>query len=489
MNEFTKRDSLFVRRLSASAALFAALSFAVELARADNFTVTGQRYHAQVTDHYCASASIQMMLDNTAVRSTNPYIDTFLMAPDPAPIPLDGPGHNLAIPPQPIYNAGQVTFAPQVAIYNLIHGAATFTPTAGPNTGIPLSYNNPFSPWPSAGSGNNAIQWALNVFDNPTAGGFGNHAYTAYNVPPTLAWGDWASRTVANAIHDFDVGAQVTIGSGAHAIAVTGYTTNGTPGLNQPYDITGFYVNDPWTGYAKSQNLLNNLGLGVHSWVKYGWTLNPVAPQVNIPGVGLVNAAPGEWFRNFNPAPGQPGEGFYMSGTGFKFVVEPLGPAPLDDGNGGLLNSIPDLVPLLPAQLDAAGALSAATIEITSGNLQNLYGLSDGSFDTANIQLMDPDYEADWLVPYMRDGAYTGAVLVSSYTGEIEQATWIDAVSGVDPFTLDEITQMYEDIFDGIIPNGNPVFVPEPGTMTLMCLVLTALVARQRQCQRGARLL
>ena len=84
----------------------------------------------------------------------------------------------------------------------------------------------------------------------------------------------------------------MTIGAGAHAIAVTGYTTNGTPGLNQAYDITGFYVNDPWTGYAKSQNPpLKELGLGVHSWVKYGWTLNPVAPAVNISGVGVVNAA------------------------------------------------------------------------------------------------------------------------------------------------------------------------------------------------------
>jgi hypothetical protein len=409
------------------------------------------------------------------------------MAPDPAPIAPDGRGHNLAIPPQPTYVGGQVTFAPQVAIYNLIHGAATFTPTAGPNTGIPLSYNNPHSPWPRAGSGNNAIQWALNVFDNPNAGGFGNHAYTAYNVPPTLAWGDWASRTVANAIHSFDVGAQVTIGSGAHAIAVTGYTTNGTPGLNQAYDITGFYVNDPWTGYAKSQNLpKKQLGLGVNSWVKYGWTLNPVAPQVNIPGVGVVNAAPGEWFRYFNPAPGQPGEGFYMSGPGFKFVVEPLGPEQLDDGNGGLLNSIPDLAPLLPMQLDVSGALAAATTAITTGDLQNLYGLSSGAFDMANIQLMDPAFEADWLVPYMRDGAYTGAVLVSSYTGEIEQATWLDAIDGFDPFSLEDLTQMYTGIYEGFIPNGNPVTIPEPGTMSIVCLALISLIAGRRARNSGA---
>ena len=155
-----------------------------------------------------------------------------------------------------------------------------------------------------------------------------------------------------------------------------------------------------------------------------------------------------------------------MSGYGLKFVVEPLGPEALDDGNGGLLDSFPDLAPLLPVQLDAAGALAAATTEIASGNLQNLFGLSDGSFDSANILLMDPAYQADWFVPYMRNGASTGAVLVSSYTGEIEQATWLDAVDGIDPFSLDEMTQMFEDIYAGIIPNGNPIFVPEPASMT-----------------------
>jgi hypothetical protein len=170
-----------------------------------------------------------------------------------------------------------------------------------------------------------------------------------------------------------------------------------------------------------------------------------------------------------------------MSGPGFKFVVEPLGPEQLDDGNGGVLDSVPDLAPLLAMQLDASGALAAATTAITTGDLQNLYGLSNGTFDTANIQLMDPTYEADWLVPYLRDGAYTGAVLVSSYTGEIEQATWLDAIDGFDPFSLDELTQMYEDIFAGIIPNGNPVTIPEPAGVTMLCLVLIRLTVVRRR--------
>jgi hypothetical protein len=476
MHKSSHRRSLPFR-WAVAAALLAATGFEARLLRADNFTVTGQRYHAQVTDHYCASATIQMMLDCTAVRSTNPYINTFLMAADPAPIPLDGPFHNLAIPPQPTYNAGQVTFAPQVAIYNLIHGNATFTPTAGPNTGVPLFYNNPFSPWPTSGSGNNAIQWALNVYDNPNAGGFGNHAYVAYNVPPTPAWGDWASRTIANAIKSFDVAAQVTVGNGAHAIAVTGYTTNGTPGRNQAYDITGFYVNDPWTGYADSQNI-GVKGLGVHAWVKYGWSRNPVKPEVFVPGVGLVKAAPSEWFRNFNPAPRQAGEGAYLSGLGYKFVVEPLGPEDLDDGNGGTLDSVPPMAPLLPMQLNAAGALALATSAVTVGDLQNLYGLSAGAFDPANILMMDPSDEADWFVPYVRAGEYTGAVLVSSYTGEIQQASWLEAIDDVD-FSLGELTQMYQDIYADVRPEGNPPFVPEPGTLALVLLALPVIRRRR----------
>ncbi len=482
MHTSSNRRPRLACRWALGAALLTAQAVDVQALRADNFTVTGQRYHAQVTDHYCASATIQMMLDCTAVRTTNPYINTFLMAPEAPFIPparhvVPGAPIPEQIPQQPIYNAGQVTFSPQGAIYNLIHGQATFTPTAGPNAGVPLFYNNPNSPWPSAGSGNNAIQWALNVYDNPNAGGFGNHAYVAYNVPPTPAWGDWASRTIANAIKSFDVAAQVTIGSGAHAIAVTGYTTNGTPGRNQAYDITGFYVNDPWTGYADSQNI-GVKGLGVHAWVKYGWSRNPVKPLVNVPGVGLVNAAPSEWFRNFNPAPGQAGEGAYMSGLGYKFVVEPLGPEALDDGNGGLLESVPALAPLLPMQLDAPGALAAASAAITSGDLQNLYGLSGGAFDSANMLMIDPLDEADWFVPYVRAGEYTGAVLVSSYTGEIQQASWLEAADDVD-FSLVELSQMYQDIYADISPGGNPPFVPEPGTLALVLLAWPALRRRR----------
>ena len=423
-------------------------------------SVTGRSYHYQVTDHYCASATVQMILDCTAVRTTNPYINTFLMAADPPSIPT-APGH-FCIPLQPTYAGGQVTFAPQVAIYNLIHNAATYVPIAGPFTGIPLTYNNPWTPWPVTGSGNNAIQWALNVLDNPTVGGNGNHAYTAFNVPPTAAWATFASRTIANAITSFDVPAQVTVGSGAHSIAVTGVTSIGVPVNNTNYTITGFYVSDPWTGYWVSRGRPAGVppGLGIHQWIRYGYMINPVATPILIPGVGMVTAKLGKWFTHFNPAPGFPGEGAYMSGPGYKFVVEPLGPEPIDDGNGGLYSSLPPPSPMLPGPIStAADALSYATSGLAAaGFLNDESGLQGGSFDLSGIAYLPaPDgFGGDWVVPYDQAGGdASGAVLVNSLTGEIDAAMWTEDTAH--HLSDAEVGTMFSMLNDGNYPDDNPV--------------------------------
>lgn len=82
------------------------------------------------------------------------------------------------------------------------------------------------------------------------------------------------------------------------AIAVTGFTGNGVAGRNNNYTISGFYVNDPWTGYAISQGLpAAQRGLGEHTWIRYGWKNDVTAPLVNLPGIGLVHAAPSRWFK------------------------------------------------------------------------------------------------------------------------------------------------------------------------------------------------
>src|SRR5690242_13377352 len=230
---------VLLRTLLAALALAPA---ALEVRAQVNNEVPGLVYHPQVTSYYCGSATVEMMLDNNAVRNNNPFLN---YSPNPAnaPDPVAGSFFNV-IPGQdatfgtiafnavnnvgksihPTYapvlipgvNGGNpvsaVTYGPQLAIYDFAHGAGTFTPVAGPNTGVPLSYFNPFQPWGS-GSGINGQQVTLNVFDNPNVGGQGIHAFTAYNVASRAA----ANRTIANAIADYQVPAGGVFYNGAHA--------------------------------------------------------------------------------------------------------------------------------------------------------------------------------------------------------------------------------------------------------------------------------
>ena len=70
------------------AALITSLAFcsAIEV-RAFDTKVPGLVYHAQVTSYYCGSATVQMMLDNNAVRQNNPYVNYILNGQWPDPVP------------------------------------------------------------------------------------------------------------------------------------------------------------------------------------------------------------------------------------------------------------------------------------------------------------------------------------------------------------------------------------------------------------------
>jgi hypothetical protein len=354
------------------------------------------------------------------------------------------------------------------------------------------SYLNPFAP-AGAGTDNNAIQYGLNVLDNPAVGANGIHNYVAYNVPSTLAYGALASRTIANAINDYSVPAQITIGNGAHAICVTGVTTlDSLPGRNQNYTITGFYVNDPWTGWVASQvnagqpMPAGGWGLGVHTWLRYGYDVVPGNALINVPGQGATPARLGAWFNYFNPAPGQPGAGAYMSGAGFKFVVEPQGPEALDDGNGGQYYSLPAPPPLLVAALNASSAAAAAVADLAGEpNLNNEPGLEGGAFDGADAAFFhmpgDTGTEGDWLVPYDGSGGIndvTGAILIDSLTGVIDEATWIDPTVTSEIMSLSEVDTMFGDLAAGILPNDNTV--PEPAGPALALPALILLKRRPR---------
>ncbi|MSU58760.1 MAG: PEP-CTERM sorting domain-containing protein [Pedosphaera sp.] len=167
-----------------------------------------------------------------------------------------------------------------------------------------------------------------------------------------------------------------------------------------------------------------------------------------------------------------------MAATGFKFVVERLGPELPDDGNGGIYSSFAaPPAPLGGGPLNAAGAGAQAAADLAASDLNDEYGLSGGAFDTANEILMDPSGEGDWLVPYKRGSDYTGALLIDAETGVIEQATWLE--SGETPFQLSDLDDMYAGLYADFIPNDN--LVPEPGTVALALLGVALFVVRRRR--------
>ena len=452
-----------------------------------NTEVPGLVYHAQVTSYYCGSATVEMMLDNGAVRNNDPFLN-YVLNPANAPDPLPGSFFNGGtgqdatfgtIPFNAVNNVAQsihptfgqrvvpgvnggnpvsaVTYGPQLFIYDFAHGAGTYTPIAGPNTGVPLGYFNPFQPWGS-GSGINGQQVTLNTLDNPNVGGEGIHAFTAYNLASLNA----SNRTIANAIADYQVPAGGVFYGGAHAMAITGVQSNVVPARNQPYNIQGFFVDDPWNGYAIARGMpANKRGLPEHSLI------SNVPEGINVPS---------RWTQIFTASGGEPGEGAYASGLGYKFVVEPIGPELPDDGT---FSSVPLAAPPLPTDLTAAGALAAAQAQLISSGLSSKYGLSGGAFDPAGETLLDPSGENDWLVPYERGGVYTGDLLISAHYGILEEASWDEA--GDAPFALADLVQEYQGIETGFHPDDNPVNIPEASTFALATIGAVLTVAKRRQ--------
>ena len=184
------------KRTLAVKAFFAAVAGAVagvlgsSAANADQIVWNGG-YHAQVTNHWCASASMEMMLDVPFVRTNNAVVNSLLSA-------TDGPTVAFGDPSPVINGNNQVTFGAQFFIYGLIHG--TNFAFNGPNS---ADYFNPFTPV-GAGSDNNGIVTGLNILDSNQLG-FGQDAYSGFNLAPSLTGQAVASRTIANALEDIPV--------------------------------------------------------------------------------------------------------------------------------------------------------------------------------------------------------------------------------------------------------------------------------------------
>ncbi len=447
-------------------------------------TIVPNIYHAQVYNNWCGSASIEMMLDCPAVAGGNAKLPGWLASGDGPAVAAGG-----ARPAPAIDGNGNITANMQAFIYGLNHGV---------NTINGVWYFNPFVPY-GVGTDSAGVVADLQLLDNPNVNGqtgpaFGSHVYTGYNAAPTLLGAAAATRTIANCLADYNVPAQIVVQNGAHSIIVDGVETVGKPGVlvtaqnptpNPNYTIKYVQVSDPWTGYAFQRLAVGDvastggaMGLGFNTWLRYGYDQlsNGQGIAIVLPnGTVVPNARLGAWFNYFNVSPGQASAGFTT--PGYKFTVEPQGPEGLDDGNSAFDGSLPPPPALLPSQETAADAYSAALADLAADSqLSGEPGLHGGSLDTnpAHEMLLqmpgDTAGMGDWLVPYEIGGGsnnVTGAMLIDSETGVIDQATWIDpAHDGIGSISLSQLDQIFMDEAQGILPNDNAV--PEPSALALL---------------------
>ena len=215
----------------------------------------------------------------------------------------------------------------------------------------------------------------MNVFDGPGNGGI--HAYANWNFAPNLVAGDLASRTVAAALQNFQVPATVAVKHSAHWIDVNGVSTTAVPAMNGAYLINGFYVRDPWTGFALANPAYAaaGLGLGFQTYLRYG---------LDNLGGGNFRVAP--WFQSFNPT-GLGGAPPFS----YSIVVEPLGPELPDTFDPNATAGNPTGIPIasiLGTDLTQSQAAADAANDLTS-NTDGLDAiLSGASLDTSSADDM-----------------------------------------------------------------------------------------------------
>ena len=395
--------------------------------------IVANNYHAQITSFFCGPSSLEMMLDTPAVRATNPLVNAMFNA--------NGPGDPA-----------------QLFIYNSIHGL-NFTPLFGPGTD-PVGFS-----------------LGINSFDNPNVlnplSGYtttaGTHGYAWYGFVPQLAAGDLASRTVAAALAIYNVPATVSINHGGHWIDVNGVSYSAPPAFNQPYKINGFFVRDPWTGFALTHPGAGSLGLGINAYLRYGVDI------IN----GQVRLAP--WFQYFTPTgplPGTPYGGQYI------IEVEPQGPELQDTGDGTSEDSFPTPPTDIP-ELNAAGAFADVAGDLAS--VDTLSGdFSGGTWDTGDETFMqfpgDPTGEGDWVIPYDGGGGVndvTGFVMIDADTGVLDEASWFGPTDPITSMTLAQFDQMVFDETNGILPEDN--HTPEPAAGLLVVPGLALLWWKRRR--------
>ena len=478
-------------------------------------------YHYQVTQNFCAAASVEMMLDCPQVLNSNPTLATLIAQGDGPTVAFVPPGTQPIPALEPVATTafGNVTSGgPQAFIYGLNHGN---------NTVNGMGYSNIYSPF-GVGTDNLGMVTALNLLDNPNDNAgvpnmqLGSDQYAGYNTTPTynlagnlsLVGVTNATRTMADAMASTNIAAQATINNGSHAICVYGVTTaGGQPGFDANYTITGVLVHDPWTGYVVQRQQAGQFGgpggllptnqawgLGFNTWLRYGYD-NPSLAGTGgtafiLPNGNVQNIVTRGWLNYFNISGPQPVFGNF-SGTnagnvfanaglnqnvtnfysyGYKFTVEPQGPQSLDTGDPALDGSLPAPPPLITEENAGQADTSAISDLAANSTLNSEPGLTGGSLDSGHEMLMqmpgDISGQGDWLVPYDGSGGIndvTGALMIDADTGVIDEATWIDPTDGISSFSLAQLDQMFMDEANGNVdPSDNAV--PEPGTNALLAV-------------------
>lgn len=426
------------------AVVLATLTAAVTTAKAEKIT-TPHNYHWQQTNFTCGTASIEMMLDSPAVRNNNVNVDNmFINSP--------GDGNLVNGVQAQIYQASRDRR--NLLINNF--GYVGYSPGTDP---IVFSYtinaydgiaNGPALPGGVAQGGNLA------------------HSYGWYGYFPNIYSGDQAMRTVAYALKNFQVPATAAVNHGGHWVVVNGVTTVGnvpTPANpNSQFAITGVYVADPWTGYAKTHGEADK-GLGIGGTFNGKDTWNWMSYR--------------SWFQAFNPVGGGLGTPYPFSGQ-YNIVIEPPDtydvPFDIDTGN---YSSEPTYT-ALPSALTSSEALSSALTDLggdfsyLASDLDGTADFTGGSWDMANIAPFSFPGDAagihDWLIPYIGPGGaddVLGAIVVNAIYGTIDHGMWLGDDAD---WTHADLADYYTDLFNLDLPLDTPQGVPEPATGLLFLL-------------------
>jgi len=445
-------------------------------------TVSGGHYHAQLAGYTCTVASMEMVLDCTAVTSSNAFVRTMLSGANPdgtvfEPFPnlprIRTPqgvwvaNPNYVAVPGPTYDRnGNVTANAQAYVYGLTHAQVTFPAGQALNPPVNCYRNAAFG----LGTEFLGAQTGLNLLDT-------NHLYRAYvfpsggstaTSPAGLKDGDQASRTIARALWNYDIPAIIGIDNGRHAVCVYGVRTDVSPSTNLNFEILGFYVHDPWAGYQAHFPNYDAAVWQENEYVRYGWdTPRTGGIRTRLPDGTTNSITLRGWFQHFNPRTTRDaGVAGAVGAPGYKILVEPAGPEAPD--NGAYL-SVPPPPSELSSLLDASHALLYATNELAADPyLIAQPGFMNGAFDPANAVLLSLPADAsgygDWLIPYEGPGGVaqvTGYLLVDASTGVIDEAVWMNPGDMVESMAWPEVIAVETSNFAGNTINDNDLPAPQ----------------------------